>query len=284
MNNTGICLALMAAGVLALAGCSRESADWKAASAADTTEAYQQFLQQYPKSAESAQAQARIKQIADDHDWQAAAAADTRDAYEQFVTQHADSKWAQEARIRIENFAQSGVAHGSTAAASAASAAGASAAGVAAGNAAANDAAAAAVPGQGSAPMVAGAPAAAAAAAPVSPSPGATGPLPATSPAAPSSKMSAHAAKVASAATRATRGHFAQLGAFHSKERAEAAWKKLAARYPTELKSLKPHVVAGNSKHGAVYKLRVSVASSSDARNLCATMKKHAQACVPVTA
>jgi cell division septation protein DedD len=254
MNNTGICLALMAAGVLALAGCSRESADWKSASAADTTEAYQQFLQQYPKSAESAQAQARIKQIADDHDWQAAAAADTRDAYEQFVTQHADSKWAQEARIRIENFAQSGVAHGSAA------------------------------PGQGSAPMVAGAPAAAAADAPVSPSPGATGPLPATPPAPPSSKTSAHAAKVASAATRATRGHFAQLGAFHSKERAEAAWKKLAARYPTELKSLKPHVVAGNSKHGAVYKLRVSVASSSDARSLCATMKKHAQACVPVTA
>jgi cell division septation protein DedD len=253
MNNTGIYLAVMVVGVLALAGCSRESADWKSASAADTTEAYQQFLQQYPKSAQSAQAQTRIKQIADDHDWQAAAAADTRDAYEQFVAQHADSKWAQEARIRLENFAQSGAAHGAAAAA---------------------------------APVVASAPAVAApSGAPVSASPGATTPPPSTPP--PSSKGSAHAAKVASGATRAARaarGHFAQLGAFRSKERAEAAWKKLAAKYPSELKSLKPHVVAGNSKNGTVYKLRVSVDSSSDARSLCATLKKHAQACVAVTA
>jgi hypothetical protein len=274
MNNTGICLVVMAVGVLALAGCSRESADWKSASAADTSEAYQQFLQQYPRSAESAQAQARIKQIADDHDWQAAAALDTRDAYEQFVAQHADSKWAQEARIRLENFAQSGVAHGSAAAASA------SAASAAASNAAANGAAAAAA----GAPVVASAPAASASAsAPVNPSPAAAA-TPASKPpstAPSSSKVSAHAANVASTAKR---GHFAQLGAFHTKQRAEAAWKKLAAKYPTELKALKPHVVAGNSKNGTVYKLRVSMESSSDARSLCATMKKHAQACMPVTA
>ena len=228
MNNTGIYLLVVAVGALALGGCSRESADWKSASAADTTEAYQQFLQQYPKSAESAQAQTRIKQIADDRDWQAAAAADTRDAYEQFVAQHADSKWAQEARIRIENFAQSGAAHGSTAAAAASSAAS-----VAAANAAANGAAA-----------------------PVAAAP-------------PSTATGSSSAKVASSGKR---GHFAQLGAFHSKERAEAAWKKLAAKYPTELKSLKPHVVAGTSKNGPVYKLRVGMASREEARSLCATL------------
>jgi cell division septation protein DedD len=254
MNNTGIYLVVMAVGALALAGCSRESADWKSASAADTTEAYQQFLQQYPKSAESAQAQTRIKQIADDRDWQAAAAADTRDAYEQFVTQHADSKWAQEARIRIENFAQSGASHGSAAAAAVAATSVAAASGPAT-SAAAN-----------------GAPVA-----------GTAAPAPTAAPAAaaPAPKASGSSAKVASSGKR---GHFAQLGAFHSKERAEAAWKKLAARYPTELKSLKPHVVAGTSKNGPVYKLRVGMASSSDARSLCVTLKKHAQACVPVTA
>jgi outer membrane murein-binding lipoprotein Lpp len=112
MRNTGICLMAIVLGTLALAGCSRESADWKSASAADTAEAYQQFLQQHPKSANAAQAQARIQQIADDRDWQAAAAADTRDAYQQFLAQHADSKWAQEARIRIENFAQAGASGG----------------------------------------------------------------------------------------------------------------------------------------------------------------------------
>jgi cell division septation protein DedD len=94
--------------VLAVAGCSHEGADWKAASGADTSEAYQQFLQQHPNSANAAQARTRIQQLQEDRDWQAAGAADTRDAYEQFLAQHPDSKWAQEARIRIENFAQSG--------------------------------------------------------------------------------------------------------------------------------------------------------------------------------
>ena len=108
MRNTGICLVAIILGTLGLAGCSHESSDWKSASAADTAEAYQQFLQQHPTSANATQAQTRIKQLAEDHDWQTAAAADSRDAYQQFIAQHADSKWAQEARIRIENFAQSG--------------------------------------------------------------------------------------------------------------------------------------------------------------------------------
>jgi SPOR domain len=91
---------------LSLAGCSHESSDWKSATAADTSEAYQQFLQQHPKSTNAAQARTRLQQLQEVHDWQVASAADTRDAYEQFVTQHPDSQWAQEARIRIENFAQ----------------------------------------------------------------------------------------------------------------------------------------------------------------------------------
>jgi hypothetical protein len=92
---------------LALAGCSREREDWRSTQAADTAEAYQQFLQQHPNSSHDAEAQARVKQLLEDRDWKVAAAADTRDAYEQFLSQHPDSKWAQEARIRIENFAQS---------------------------------------------------------------------------------------------------------------------------------------------------------------------------------
>jgi outer membrane murein-binding lipoprotein Lpp len=232
MRNTGICLVAIVLGTLALAGCSHESADWKSATTADTAAAYQQFLQQHPKSAQAAQAQARLAQIADDRDWQAAAAADTRDAYGQYLAQHADGKWAQEARIRIENFAQSGTAGGSTATVTTASPA----------------------------------PAAAAISAkPVRPAAGA-------------------GSKVASASEHAEHGHFVQLGAFHSKARAESEWKKLSSRYPSELKSLKPHYVAGKSKSGPVYKLRVGMSSDSDARGLCATLKKHSQVCVPVTA
>jgi len=241
MRNTGICLMAIALGTLALAGCNRESADWKSASAADSTEAYQQFLQQHPKSANAAQAQTRIQQIADDHDWQAAAAADTRDAYQQFLAQHADSKWAQEARIRIENFAQSGASGGKVVSDNTTS--------------------------------------------PATPAtPGAVeSPLPAQG----AAKSHAAAAKATSAGAEvasAKRGHFVQLGAFHSKARAESEWKLLSAKYPAELKSLKPHYVAGNSKSGPIYKLRVAVHSATDASGLCARLKKHSQVCVPVTA
>jgi hypothetical protein len=240
MRNTGICLMAIALGTLALAGCSHESADWKSATAADTAEAYQQFLQQHPKSANAAQAQARIQQLADDRDWQAAAAADTRDAYEQFVAQHPDSKWAQEARIRIENFAQSGASGGKVASANGAAPAG---------------------------PATTASQAATAPAVVEKPPPG-------------GKSHASTGTRVASA----EHGHFVQLGAYHSKARAESEWKLLAAKYPSELKSLKPHYVAGKSKSGPVYKLRVSVPSATDATGLCARLKKHSQVCVPVTA
>ena len=97
-------LATLIASTLLLAACSRVGDDWRAAQAADTTESYQEFLQQHADSEFGVQAQARIKQLAEDRDWQQASALDTRDAYEQFVAQHADGKWAQEARVRIENF------------------------------------------------------------------------------------------------------------------------------------------------------------------------------------
>ena len=104
---SAVALALSA---LLLVGCSHEGADWKTASTADTSDAYQKFLTQYPKSPNAPQAQARIKQLQDQHDWQVATAADSRDAYEQYLAQHPDSQNAQEARIRLENFAQSSVA------------------------------------------------------------------------------------------------------------------------------------------------------------------------------
>jgi cell division septation protein DedD len=251
MKNTGICLVAIVLGALALGGCSREGADWKSASAADTPEAYQQFLQQHPKSANAVQAQARMAQIADDRDWQAAAAADTRDAYHQYLAQHADSKWAQEARIRIENFAQSGTAAGSAAAAGAAASA--------------------------SAPITATGPAVAAK--PLKPA--MSSPTQVATPRAASAKAAPSTQVVAA---RSERSHFVQLGAFHSKASAESAWKKLSAKYPSEFKSLKPHFIAAKSKSGSVTKLRVSVSSASEARGLCATLKKHSQVCVPVRA
>jgi cell division septation protein DedD len=228
MKNTGICLIAMTLSLLVLTACSREGADWKSATTADTLEAYQQFLQQHPNAGNASAARDRLKALTEDRDWQAAAATDTRAAYQQFIAQHADSKWAQEARIRIENFAQ------------------------AAGSATTT---------------TAGAPAA-----------GASAPSATASPAN-SSPQRTPPARVAGAPT-----NFVQLGAFHSKERAQSQWKQLAAKFPAELKSLKPDYVQGPSKHGTVYRLRVPVSSVAAAKGLCGTLKKHSQLCVPVTA
>ncbi len=97
-------IAMLTAVTIVIAGCSRVGEDWKAAQAADTTEAYQDFLRQHPDSEFGVPAQERVKQLAEDRDWQLASKADTLDAYQQFVATHADGKWAQEARVRIENF------------------------------------------------------------------------------------------------------------------------------------------------------------------------------------
>ena len=97
-------IAMLLLVTIALGGCSRVGEDWKAAQAADTTEAYQDFLRQHPDSEFGVPAQERVKQLAEDRDWQLASKADTLDAYQQFVATHADGKWAQEARVRIENF------------------------------------------------------------------------------------------------------------------------------------------------------------------------------------
>lgn len=234
MRTTGIYSVVIMAAVLILAGCSRESADWKSATTADTSEAYQQFLQQHPKSSNADTARTRLKALAEERDWQAAAAADTRAAYEQFVAQHADSKWVQEARIRIENFAQTGTSSNSSAAA-----------------------AVAATPAATPAPKAAVAKA------------------PAKAPTKTPTKV---------ATTAPLHGNFVQLGAFKSRERAQSEWKTLAAKYPSELKSLRPDYVEGKAKSGTVYRLRVPVSSVTAAKGLCGQLKKHSQLCVPVTA
>src|SRR5579872_3812590 len=107
VRNTARALTLAAVVTFGVAGCSHEAADWKSATLANTSEAYQNFLQQYPRSREATEAQARAKQLIEARDWQNATDSNTREAYQQFMDQHPDSKWNQEAKIRVENFAQS---------------------------------------------------------------------------------------------------------------------------------------------------------------------------------
>jgi cell division septation protein DedD len=101
----------------AASGCSHEQRDWHSAQAANTIEAYEQFITEHPKSARATDAQALVVQLTDARDWQRASTTDTADAYRQFLLQHPQSKTASEARIRIENFGLSASASPAPAAA-----------------------------------------------------------------------------------------------------------------------------------------------------------------------
>jgi cell division protein FtsN len=94
----------------AVGACSHEKRDWHAAQSADTIEAYEEFVKEHPKSARSAEVEARIAQLTEDRDWQRASSTDTADAYRQFLAAHPQAKSAAEARIRIENFGLNGTA------------------------------------------------------------------------------------------------------------------------------------------------------------------------------
>lgn len=103
-----MCLAMLSA-------CSRENDDWRAAQAADTVAAYEQFSREHPASAHATEATARAAQLVEDEDWRRAQEQDTLQAYQLFQTQHPDSRWTQEARVRIETITLGSSANASAA-------------------------------------------------------------------------------------------------------------------------------------------------------------------------
>jgi len=242
-------LTAVAVMTFAIAGCSHEKADWTSATLANTSEAYQNFLQQYPHSREATEAQARVKQLIEARDWQNATDSNTREAYQQFMDQHPDSKWNQEAKLRVENFAQSGGGTGAVAKTTPATQPSAPPVGDVNVPAQVKDGAA-----------TDGAKAAA--------SQVAAGKRP--------THQSARARTDSSA-------QWVQLGAFDSKARAESHWKQLTAEY-SALKPLQPRYVAVRSHHRHVYRLQVRLSSSAAASGLCATLKHHSQVCMRVNA
>jgi hypothetical protein len=259
---------VVAGGVLlGLAGCNRVASDWKTAQAADTTESYQQFLQQHQDSEFAAQAQTRMRQLTEDREWQAASGQDTKEAYEQFLAQHADSKWAQEAHARLDNFQPTGV----TAPAPLANAA----------------------PVPAAAPALAAPPPAAAtevvkpappvASKPAVSQPGSkSAPKPAAAAAKPPAKAPSKPAEKSAHTASNSGQHYAQLGAFSSRARAEEKWKTIHAQFAAELGSLKPHYSSSKSGSQVLYRLQVGLASSQQVQDLCAKLKKRSQVCIPV--
>lgn len=235
-----------------LAGCSRERLDWKSAEAADTLEAYDNFIQRHPDSTLAAQARARVAQLEEERDWQRASTTDTLPAYQQFLAQHENGKWAEEARIRVENFALDGTAGGPPRPSP--------------------DPEPVTVPASAD---TSPAPSAQASAAPAAHTQAAPPAPPAPAPASPASAASA-------AGAAPSPGFGIQLGAFRSQEAALEAWKGLQLKFDSQLHGLFARAVPVQASGGQLFRLQSPVGEEARARSICAALTKQSQPCVVV--
>jgi cell division protein FtsN len=246
-------LSMFCAVLLATAGCSRQQSDWEKTRAANSSDAYEQFIKKYPNGEFTAQAQARVKELYEERDWQKARDADTQEAYQAFLKDYPEGKWTEEARIRVENFTLAQAPSNTTPA-------GAQPATPA--NAAPNPSAAATAPAPSAAAKSAK-PAAKAASAPT---------------AAPK------AAPAKAAATSTPAGSYGiQLGAFKSSaDAANRRWAHLDKEYPKLLNGLSPTVAPTTGASPTLYRLQVAGLTSKHAREICKVLKSKSQACVVI--
>jgi len=287
------------------AACSSEQQDWHSAQGADTTEAWQRFIEQHPQSELAAQARLRIAQLDELQDWRRADGAATVDAYRHFLARHPNGRWSEQARIRIEAFSLGSaprIAPETPAdAAAAPEARGVRALQLATGTAPAEPAT---VARAGEAPAVPGALATTAAAGsvaqpgeaaqPVGPprpgenAPAAAVPVVEAAASAEPSRAGEVGAPTASADLPARTtpipvdGYGVQLGAFGNPASADREWQRLQVRFSAQLAGLSPRIVVASTGLGQLYRLQASAGGEAQARAICDTLKGQSQACVPV--
>ncbi len=83
--------------LIGVVACASRQARWEEAELISTVTAYQQFLEQHPKSEFSVKAHERIKEIR----WETAKSIDTKDAYEFFLKLYPAGEFSTEERKRI---------------------------------------------------------------------------------------------------------------------------------------------------------------------------------------
>src|SRR5215469_431941 len=269
-------------------GCSQEKEDWRSAEAANTTEAWQRFVEQHPDSVFVDQARSRIAQLRLQQEFQYADRLRTVDAYRDFLTRHTSGKWA-ELVWRIEAFSLGSaprIAPPTEEEAATFSSFGVRAlrlatAGVTpsqeggglAGGAQATPATAiqpAAVPGQAGQPEPAGG----------ADNPGERGRAVPGEAAQPASD--AVVPPASSNETTHNAGYGVQLGAFGSEASADREWRRLRGRFGAELGNLSPRIVLAENQSGQFYRLQAPATGEVQARAICDSLKEQDQACVPV--
>ena len=86
---------------LAVAGCSRQEADWREAAQAGTVVAYEAYLKRFPAGAHAAEARARIDRLVDDEEWARAGHIGTPEALQRYLSAHPEGGHAAAARSRL---------------------------------------------------------------------------------------------------------------------------------------------------------------------------------------
>jgi hypothetical protein len=269
--------------------CSREQQDWRSAESADSTEAWQRFVEQHPDSELVSQARVRIAQCEIQREFQYADRVGSVDAYRDFLARHASGKYAELARIRIESFSFGSAPRIAPPTAEEAAAFGGS------GVRALRLATAAATPVQEAGPVAGGAQAApgelmqsASVPAGAGPSESADG---ADSQAGSGRAVRGEAAQAAPDAvvqpassneTSQNAGHGVQLGAFGSEASADREWRRLRGRFGAELGNLSARIVLAENGSGQFYRLQAPAAGEAQARAICDSLRDQDQACIPV--
>jgi len=266
---------------LATAACSQEQEDWRSAEGADTTEAWQRFVEQHPDSELVGQARTRIAQLEVQRDF--------RVAYREFLAHHPSGKWAELARIRIEAFSFGSaprIAPPTPEEAAAFSASGVRALRLATAGTTSSQQEESVAAGAQTAP-----------AEPIQPAgvPADTG-QPETAAGADSRSGTGRAVpgEAAQAApetvvqpassneTSRNTGYGVQLGAFGSEASADREWHRLRGRFGAELGNLSPRIVVAESDSGQFYRLQAPASGEAQARAICDSLKEQEQACIPV--
>jgi len=272
MSPRAVPVVILLLAVSSLGGCA-DRREWRNAQSADTIESYEAYLTSRPQGDYVSPAQRRLVELKEARDWDIATQRDTAEAYRAFIDAYPKGRWVSEARIRIQNFlldpmppAVEDVRPPTEADEAAAAAAAGAAPPTAVSPTTATPPPADALPAPTDdalfdAPTTASPPGSAA--------PAVTRPATPATPAAP-----------AKPAEPTPVSHRIQLGAFSSREQAQAEWAQ-ARNQHRELQGLVPLLTPVTATNGSsVWRLQAGVVSEARAREICDMLQAARQPCV----
>jgi hypothetical protein len=286
---------LIAAGCCALLACSDPQQDWEAARLTDTQQAYTDFLEAHPQGNYAQRARTRIEELEREQAWEDTQKTATAAAYAAFLEQYPAGAHSREARQRVDDMEREGawnrlraqegaglddlrafiVAYPQSVEADQARTMVATLEARAAAESNSGTTPAAAAPNAGTVPAAA---APNAGTVPVAAAPNAET-VPAAAEPAIRTADSAEAQRDDQTAATQARDVRVQLGAFRSRDTAEAERKRLQQTYGDALGDV---VVESADTDPALFRVRSAPMARELARNACAALAEDDQACIVV--